>query len=158
MSQPPKPCSKCQGPMDAVELAPFTGEHGGVTVTVRQMPAVQCPQGHRRFLYPAFAALLMDLVKEPQQYGRAAEAVKKGLFKKHYHCAACDRELPADAAGTKSLELTATLKHADPFSVAVEVPVHRCACGQESVRARGEVADLAFKAIGHAYRAVDIHP
>ncbi|MHB8764160.1 MAG: hypothetical protein ACYDA8_07480 [Deferrisomatales bacterium] len=158
MSKPPAPCNKCKTEMTPVVLEPFGAEDGGLRLTVRGMPAVTCAQGHKRFLYPEFAALLMDLVRDPEQYQSLQAAVKKGLFKKRYHCGGCGEELPAAATGARKLELKAELKHSDPFRVAVEIPAYRCACGQESVHGPAEASQLAFKAIGHAYRGVDIHP
>lgn len=158
MSKPEKPCAKCKGEMKAVQLEAFHGEDGGVKLTIQGMPAVACDQGHRRFLYPEFAALVMDFVNDPDHYDIAEQGVKKGLFRKHYHCPGCGKELPEAASAAKRVEHEAQIKHADPFKVGAEVPVFRCGCGRESMHAREEVAHLAFKAIGHAYRSIDIHP
>lgn len=158
MAKPLAPCSKCKTEMSPVVLEPFGAEDGGVALTVRGLPAVTCAQGHKRFLYLEFAALLMDLLRDPDQYQSLPAAVKKGLLKKRYHCGGCGEELPAAATATRQVELKADLKHADPFQVSVEVPAYRCTCGKESVHDQLEVAEHAFKAIGHAFRAIDIHP
>jgi hypothetical protein len=158
MAKPEAPCSKCQSEMKPVVLEPFGAGEGGLLLDVRGMPAVACPKGHKRFRYPEFAALLMDLVRDPDQYKGLTAAAKKGLFKKRYHCAGCGAELPAAATGARRVEMKAELKRSDPFQVAVDVPVYRCACGKESAHGPDEASEFAFKAIGHAYRAIDIHP
>lgn len=159
MSKPQGPCSKCKGEMSVKALDTFSGEESGVKVTVRSMPAAVCPQGHKRFLYPVFAGGLMDHAVDPELYGATPEAVKKGLFTKRYLCPGCGNELPASPTGAKTAERLVELKHADPFDFTVSYPVYKCGgCGKEFLRSVEETGKLAMKAVGHAYRNVDIHP
>ena len=158
MSKPQSPCSKCQGAMSEKLLDPFEGEEAGLKLTIRSMPAVVCDQGHKRFVYPEFAALLMDFMMEPENFKFIPGAVKKGLFKKRFHCPGCDKELPESPTGSQTREVPVEIRKAEPFKVQFDVPVFKCGgCGKESIRTE-ETAQLAFKAIGHAYRATDIHP
>lgn len=159
MSKPVAPCSKCKGEMKTTHLETFSGEEGGVKVTIKAMPALACAQGHRRFVYPLFAGLLMDLAFEPDTYDFAYSSVKKGLFTKRFHCPGCGKELPASPTGNKSKELSPEFKNADPFSFTVDVPVYKCeGCGKDCIHPVEEVGKLANKAVGHAYRLADIHP
>lgn len=154
-----KPCSKCKGEMSGLVLDPFRGEQDGLKLSVHGMPCLVCGQGHKRFIHIEFAAQLMDLVMSPESYRGIPIARKKGLFKKHYHCPACDKELPESTTGQKAQEIVAELPKAEPFKVMVEVPVLKCGgCGTESIRSIDETAKLAFKAIDQAYRSIDIHP
>jgi hypothetical protein len=140
-------------------LDPFQGEEGGVKLTIHEMPSVTCEQGHKRFVHPEFAGLLMDLMASPETFQSIPSAVKKGLLKKRYHCPDCDMELPESPTGHQTQEVVAELRKAQPFRVLVEVPVFRCGgCGKESIQSAEEVAKRALKATGHAYRSIDIHP
>jgi len=154
-----KPCSKCKGEMSMQVLDPFHGKEGGMTLTVDGMPSLVCDQGHKRFIHLEFAADLMDLMSNPENFGSILGATKKGLFKKHYHCPRCDAELPESPNGSQRLELVAEIKKAEPFKVLVDVPVIRCeGCGKEVIRSVEETGKQAFKATEHAYRSIDIHP
>jgi hypothetical protein len=159
MSKPQAPCSKCKGEMSLTILDAFEGEEGNVKLTVQRMPAVVCAQGHRRFVYPEFAALLMDLMVSADTFASIPSAAKKGFLKKRFHCPDCDEELPAAPTGQQTLDVVAELKKSEPFTVRVEVPVLKCSdCGQECIQSAEEIGKLAFKATGHAYRSIDIHP
>jgi len=154
-----KPCSKCKGEMSPSIHEPFQGEEGGLTLTIRDMPYVVCAQGHKRFVSVAFAAELLDLMRSAEAFRDIPVATKKGLFKKSYLCTGCARELPESPTGQRSLEVAAELDKAEPFKVVVQVPVYKCGgCGREHLRSAEETGTLAFKAVDHAYRAIDIHP
>jgi predicted RNA-binding Zn-ribbon protein involved in translation (DUF1610 family) len=145
--------------MTVKPLDTISGEEGGVKVTIHAMPAAVCDQGHRRFVYPLFAGLLMDMSMDEDNYKFAPGAVKKGFFTKRYHCPDCGQELPGASTGRKSSEVEAALKHSDPFKFVVDVPVFKCAgCGKEAIQSLEEVGKLAKSAVGHAYRGADIHP
>lgn len=70
------------------------------------------------------------------------------------------RRLRAVAPGSKSeCALDAVFRNAAPFEVVVRVALYKCErCGREQVRSNEELADSAFKAISHGFRAADIHP
>jgi hypothetical protein len=140
-------------------LDTFHGEVGGVKLSFHEMPCVICEQGHKRFVHVGFAAELMDLMMSSETYGSVPSAVKKGLFKKRYHCPGCDMELPGSPTGHQRQEVTAEIRKAQPFKVLAEVPVFRCGgCGKESILSVEETAKSAFKATDQAYRSIDIHP
>ena len=159
MSKPLAPCSKCKGQMSMTIHEPFQGEEGGLSLTIREMPCVVCDQGHKRFINVGFAAQLLDLMANPETFQGIPGARKKGLFRKSYLCPDCARELPESPTGQRAQEVAAEIGKAQPFKVVLSIPVYKCSsCGGEHIRSADETASLAFKATGHAYRAIDIHP
>jgi hypothetical protein len=154
-----KPCKACGSETKVTTLGSFRGEEGTVAVMVNGMPALVCANGHKRFLYPEFVTRLMDFVAEPEKVAPQPPAVKRGLFKKHFHCSGCDAELPATPAKKSERELDATFKNAAPFKVVIQVALYKCGgCGREQVLSNEDVATSAFKAVAHGFRAADVHP
>jgi hypothetical protein len=120
---------------------------------------VVCGNNHKRFLYADFVPTLMDFVAIPERIAPQPPAVKRGLLKKHYYCSGCDTELPATPTGKAERALDANFKNAAPFKVMVRSALYHCPkCGRDQVRSNDELADTAFKAIAHGFRAIDIHP
>ena len=158
MTGPAKPCKACGTEMKVTALETFRGEEGPVAVVVNGMPALVCANNHRRFLYTEFVTRLMDLVADPEKVAPQPPAVKRGLFKKRYHCSRCDAELPDVPAGLLERELDASLKNADPFKVQVQLALYKCAgCGREQVLSNEEFSGAALKALTHGFRAADVH-
>jgi len=154
-----KPCKACGSATQVTTLGSFRGEEGTVAVTVNGMPALVCANGHKRFLYPEFVTRLMDFVAEPEKVAPQPPAVKRGLFKKHFHCSGCDAELPATPTKKSECVLDASFKNAAPFKVVVQVALYKCdGCGREQVLSNEDVATSAFKAVAHGFRAADVHP
>ena len=153
-----KPCKECGSETTVTTLGSFSGEEGPITVTVDGMPALVCAQNHKRFLYAEFVPTLVDFIADPEKIAPQPPAVKRGLLKKHYHCSGCGAELPADSTKKSERALDAIFKKAAPFKVVVRIALYECErCGREQVRSNDELADSAFKAIAHGFRAVDIH-
>lgn len=153
-----KPCKACGAETKVATLASFRGEEGPVAVIVDGMPALVCANDHKRFLYPEFVARLLDLAADPEKVASQPPAVKRGLFKKRFHCSGCNAELPEVPAGKAERALDVSLKNAAAFKVAVQVALHKCAaCGREQVRSIDEVVDSTLKAMTHGFRAADIH-
>ena len=158
MASATKPCKACGSELKVTTLGSFRGEEGPVAVMVNGMPALVCANDHKRFLYTEFVTRLMDFVADPEKVAPQPPAVKCGLFKKRYHCSGCDAELPATPAKKSECTLDANLKDAPPFKVVVQVALHKCeGCGREQVLSNEEVAESAFKAIAHGFRAADVH-
>lgn len=154
-----KRCKECGGEANVTTLGAFSGEEGVVAVEVDGMPVVACAKDHKRFLYPEFVAHLMDFVADPGKIAPQPPAVRRGLIRKRYHCSGCDAELPAAPGSRTESVLDAVFRNAVPFKVVVRVALHKCErCGREQVRSNEELADSAFKAITHGFRAADIHP
>ena len=158
MADASKPCRECGSATKVTTLGSFRGEEGTVAVIVNGMPALVCAKDHKRFLYPDFVTRLMDLVADPEQVAPQPPAVKRGLFKKRYHCSGCDAELPAVPTGKSERGLDAIFKNAAPFKVVVQVALYKCdGCGREQVLSNEDVAGSAFKAVAHGFRAADVH-
>ena len=158
MADASKPCRECGSATKVTTLGSFRGEEGTVAVIVNGMPALVCAKDHKRFLYPDFVTRLMDLVADPEQVAPQPPAVKRGLFRKHYHCSGCDAELPAVPKGKSERGLDASFKNAAPFKVVVQVALYKCdGCGREQVLSNEDVAGSAFKAVAHGFRAADVH-
>ena len=159
MASASKPCKTCGSETKITTLGSFRGEEGPVAVIVNGMPALVCAKDHKRFLYPEFVALLMDIVADAEKVAPQPPAVKRGLFRKRYHCNGCDAELPATSTKKSEQGLDASFKNAAPFKVVVQVALYKCeGCGREQVLSNEEVAASAFKAAAHGFRAADIHP
>ena len=159
MADASKPCRECGSATKVTTLGSFRGEEGTVAVIVNGMPALVCAKDHKRFLYPEFVTRLMDFVADPEKVAPQPPAVKRGLFKKRYHCSGCDAELPAVPTGKSERGLDASFKNAAPFKVVVQVALYKCeGCGREQVLSNEEVAGSAFKAVAHGFRAADVHP
>ncbi len=153
-----KPCKACGAETKITTLEPFRGEEGTVAVVVNGMPALVCANNHRRFLYTEFVTRLMDLVADPEKVAPQPAAVKRGLFKKRYHCSRCDAELPDTAAGIQDRELEASFRNADPFKILVQVALHKCAgCGREQLLSNEDFSGAALKAMTHGFRTADVH-
>ena len=154
-----KPCKTCSSATKVTTLGVFRGEEGPVAVMVSGMPVLVCAQDHKRFLSPDFVAQLMDFVADPEKVAPQPPAVKRGLFKKRYHCNGCDAELPPTPTKKAECTLDANFKNAAPFKVVVEVALYkREDCGREQVLSNEEVGESAFKAVAHGFRAADVHP
>lgn len=151
-------CNTCKAEMQLVRLEPFTGEEGDVRLTLRNMPALVCPEHHKRFVNAADAPKVMDGVLDTDNYGPVASATPKGWFKKHWYCADCAKELPESPDHAEHREIPVKLSDDTEVTAEVEFKVYRCSgCGKEQVHSVDEEAQRAFKAVAHAYRAIDIH-
>lgn len=158
MTGPTKPCTACGAELKAAALDMFRGVEGPAAVVVNGMPALICANGHKRFAYPEFVSQLMDFAAGAAIATPQPPAVKRGLFKKHYHCSACDAELPAAPTGKSERELEVSFKNATPFKLLIQVDLHQCAkCGREQVLSNEAVASASFKAMAHGFRAADVH-
>ena len=53
-------CMQCKGEMTMTVLDPIAGEDQGVGMRIERMPAMRCPEGHKRFVAPEFAVRMME--------------------------------------------------------------------------------------------------
>ena len=158
MTDTSKPCKACGADVKLAVLDMFRGTEGPVTVSVNAMPARVCANGHKRFAYPEFVSQLMDFTADAAMATPQPAAVKRGLFKKHYHCSGCDTELPAAPTGQSERELEVRFEKAAPFKLMVQVDLHKCAqCGREQVLSNEVAGTSAFKAIAHGFHDADVH-
>jgi hypothetical protein len=151
-------CKVCHGEMALRALGALAGEEHGVRMHIEGMPAMQCPEGHKRFVAPDFAVKLMDALLSAEPLAPLDAAGQKGLLKKHYVCPKCGQALEG-AGGSVEAKRVLQLNGLEAFGVQVELPKLRCAsCGQESVPPEKALADDLMKASVNASRAAEVEP
>ena len=159
MVNAPKRCSRCQGALALAVLEPFTGEESGVRMSVEGLPALSCPEGHRRFLAPDFPNHMMDALLGGEPLVPVPAAAQKGLLRKRLHCSNCGEPLEPQSAGDVEAVRMLEVKGSSPFGVRVEAPKFRCgACGKESALPQRVMLDALLKASVNGFRAARIDP
>jgi DNA-directed RNA polymerase subunit RPC12/RpoP len=159
MMNTPKRCSRCQGALGLAVLEPFSGEESGVRMSVEGLPALECAEGHRRFLAPDFPNHLMEALLTGEPLVPVPAAVQKGLLRKRYHCASCGQALEAQPDGDVEAVRVLEVKGSSPFGVRVEAPKFRCAaCGKESGMPERAMLDALLKASVNGFRTARIDP
>ena len=150
-------CKLCKGEMQLRALDPAAGEEHGVRMSIEGMPAMQCPEGHKRFVAPDFAVKMMEALLADEPLVPLDAAAQKGLLKKRYCCPKCGQAL--EGAGGVEAKRVLQLDGLEAFGVQVELPKLRCpACGQETVPPEKAVADGLMKASVQAFRAAQVEP
>jgi len=151
-------CKECKGVMTLRALEPIDGEQHGVRMRIEGMPAMQCAEGHKRFVAPEFAVKMMEALMA-ERLVPLDGAKQKGLLKKRYCCPGCGQELGADAHGRVETRRVLEMKGLEAFGVQVDLPKYRCAaCGRESVEPRDAMVDDLMKASVQAFRAAQVAP
>jgi len=151
-------CKECKGVMSLRALEPIDGEQHGVHMRIEGMPAMQCAEGHKRFVAPEFAVKMMEALMADKLVPLES-AAQKSLLKKRYCCPGCGQELRADGAGRVETRRVLEMKGLEPFGVQVDLPKYRCAaCGRESVEPRDAMVDDLMKASVQAFRAAEVAP
>jgi hypothetical protein len=159
MANGPKRCSRCQGGLGLAVLEPFSGEESGVRMRVEGLPALECAEGHRRFLAPDFPNHLMEALLSGEPLVPLPGAAQKGLLRKRLHCASCGEPLDAQPAGEVEALRVLEVKGSSPFGVRVEAPKFRCtACGKENALPERTLFDALLKASVNGFRAARIDP
>lgn len=155
----PKRCSRCQGALGLAVLEPFSGEESGVRMRVEGLPALQCAEGHRRFLAPDFPNHLMQSLLAGEPLVPVPAAAQKGLLRKRLHCASCGEPLGAQSAGDVEAVRVLEVRGSSPFGVRVEMPTFDCAaCGKKSALPERTLFDALLKASVNGFRAARIDP
>jgi DNA-directed RNA polymerase subunit RPC12/RpoP len=151
-------CKECKGLMSLRALEPIDGEQHGVHMRIEGMPAMQCAEGHKRFVAPEFAVKMMEaLLADPLV--PLEGAAQKGLLKKRYCCPGCGQELGAGDHGRVAAKRVLEMKGLNAFGVQVDLPKYRCAaCGRESVEPKDAMVDDLMKASVQAFRSAEVAP
>jgi DNA-directed RNA polymerase subunit RPC12/RpoP len=151
-------CKECKGLMSLRALEPIDGEQHGVHMRIEGMPAMQCAEGHKRFVAPEFAVKMMEaLLADPLV--PLEGAAQKGLLKKRYCCPGCGQELGAGDHGRVAAKRVLEIKGLNAFGVQVDLPKYRCAaCGRESVEPKDAMVDDLMKASVQAFRSAEVAP
>jgi DNA-directed RNA polymerase subunit RPC12/RpoP len=125
---------------------------------IEGMPAMQCAEGHKRFVAPEFAVKMMEaLLADPLV--PLEGAAQKGLLKKRYCCPGCGQELGAGDHGRVAAKRVLEMKGLNAFGVQVDLPKYRCAaCGRESVEPKDAMVDDLMKASVQAFRSAEVAP
>lgn len=135
----------------------MSGEEAGVRMRIDGMPALACAEGHRRFVVPDFAVKLMQALFDVEPFVPVAFAVQKGLLRKRYHCAACDRELEAETNNSIEAKHVVELKDTPAIAIRVEMPKFHCAaCARDSVLPEKALGEALMKASVHAFRSAAV--
>jgi hypothetical protein len=150
-------CKLCHGEMALRSLDPMAGEEHGVRLSIEGMPAMQCAQGHKRFVAPDFAVKLMQALVAQDKLVSLDAAAQKGLLRKQYCCPGCGQAL-ADG-GRVEAKRVLELNGLEAFGVQVELPKYRCpACGRESAPPEKAMVDDLMKASANAFRSAQVEP
>ncbi len=152
-------CKECKGEMTLRALEPLAGKEQDVSVKIERMPAMQCAQGHKRFVAPDFAVKMMNAFFADKNLVELDAAKEKGLLRKRACCPQCGQELDGAGAGTLQLKRNVELPGLEAFGVQVELPKYRCkACGRECVPPEKTVVDGLMKASASAFRSAQVSP
>ncbi len=149
-------CPICKSETVQSRLEAIRGEETPLALTVKGLPVLECPQGHRLFPQPDFPLLLLDhLLEQDEPELPASEA--KGLLFRHYHCTSCGAELGKAADYTHTFRVDIALADLPPFEVDLTLPVHRCdRCWREQLHSLKEVRSSTPAALAHAFKSAQI--
>jgi ribosomal protein S27AE len=151
-------CRLCHGEMALRALDALAGVEHGVRVSIEGMPAMQCPEGHKRFVAPDFAVKMMQALLADAKLVPLDAAAQKGLLRKKHCCPGCGQEL-AGNGGSVAAKRVLELDGLEAFGVQVELPKYRCpSCGHESVPPEKAVVDGLMKASANAFRSAEVEP
>lgn len=152
-------CTQCDGEMRLTLLGPIEGEEHGLHMKIEGLPALQCANGHTRFVAPGFPGKFLDGLLAAPQLVPLDSARTKGLLRRRYACPACGETLDTQQAQRVEADRSMEMDGMSRFGVHVDLPAYRCAsCGHECVEpSDAMVADL-MKASAHAFKAAHIAP
>ena len=151
-------CNRCRAETQITIVDSSEGEAEPLRIRLKDFPLRTCPDGHRQFVRPDFAAeLLLHLTEEDEPALPAGE--EKGLFMKKYLCEACGEALEPKPDHRHTFSIDIDLEDLDLFVVELSMPVYKCmACGKEQLHSLKEVRKLTPAAMAHAFEAADIPP
>lgn len=99
-------CSKCRAEL-VPSNADVAGSAGDVSVALRHLPSLSCPDGHERApTSPDFGEALLDAICSD---GGIPVVKRKGMLRKTALCPRCDAELPTETV-TASFEVALRLR------------------------------------------------
>lgn len=151
-------CRQCKAAMSLHPADPVCGEEGALKVTLIRLPALACPNTHRRFVNPEFPLTLLERVSG-RDIGTLPEGKKSGLLFKSYQCGACGAALEKGAGRRETFDFDVALGELPPFRVELETTLYACsACGKEQLRARDEIRRLLPAAMARAFKAANLKP
>ncbi len=147
-------CHVCDSEMSLCTLEAMEGEAHGLRMQIDGMPAMECPQGHKRFVTPDFAVKVMDALMQDADLVPLESASRRGLMRQRYCCPACSRNLDGGAHSHVEAKRVVELGGIESFGVSLEVPKFRCTSCRREYAPPGEVvAGDLIKASADAFRA-----
>ena len=158
MSSASVACKQCKAPMSLHPVDPVCGEEGALKVTLIQLPALVCPNTHRRFVRPEFPLTLLERVSGTD-LDTLPEGKKSGLLFKSYQCGGCSAMLEKEASRRETFDFDVMLEELPPFRVELEAPLYKCsACAREQLRTRDDLRKLLPAAMARAFKAANLRP
>jgi hypothetical protein len=152
-------CRQCSADTSLTRFDRLDGEDGGVRISIQGLTALDCANGHKRFLTPDFPLKFVETLLESDNLVSAPPAVEKGFFRKRAHCPDCGQELPGEPSATANAHTDVELAEAAPITVEVVLPLYRCpGCKQETTLPRQGVERGIMQAVANAFRSADIPP
>jgi DNA-directed RNA polymerase subunit RPC12/RpoP len=153
-----QPCPLCEAPLAHRKLPQFSGDEAPLRITLRAMPALQCPTSHTYFVKRAFPLWLTEHLLQDDEPGLPQARSSGTLFRK-YACAECGVRLARRADHRHSFWFDLSYEEGAPFAVELSMPVYRCAaCGREQLHSLAQLRKLTPAALVHAFKAAGIKP
>lgn len=151
-------CKQCGAGMSLQPLDPVCGEQGALKITLLRLPALVCPNMHRRFAMREFPIRLLERVAGRDMQELPAGKTS-GLLFKDYHCGTCGAALEKGDGREETFDFDVTLEELPPFRVELTLPLHKCtSCGTEQIRSLDKMQKLAPPAMAHAFKAAGLPP
>jgi len=151
-------CNRCHAETKLTIINFADGEANPLRIRLKEFPLRACPEGHRQFVRPDFAAELLQHLTEEDEPALPA-GKEKGLIIKKYLCESCGEALEPKPDHRHIFSIDVGLKNLEPFGVDLTMPVYKCSsCGKEQLHSLKEVRKLTPAAMAHAFEAANIPP
>jgi hypothetical protein len=152
-------CRQCSADAEIKRLGRLEGEDSGIRIVIQGLPALDCTNGHKRFLTPEFPLEFIERTMTSDGILTAEPAVEKGFFRKCAHCPACGSQLPDQAADASSHQVEVRMPEFEPVRVELAVPVYRCpSCSRQPTLPKAGVERGVMQAMANAFRSAGIAP
>lgn len=152
-------CTQCDGELRLTLLGPIEGQEHGLHLKIEGLPALQCSNGHTRFVAPAFPTRFLDELLADPNLVPLDPAAMKGLLRRRYCCPACGETLDTHEVKRVEADRALAFDGTSRFGVHVDLPAYRCAsCGHECVEPLDTLVSDLMNASAHAFRAAHIAP
>ncbi|MBX9812211.1 MAG: hypothetical protein K2Y16_11470 [Burkholderiales bacterium] len=151
-------CKRCEAGMRLQSIGAVSGEQGVLKVTFPQLPALVCPNGHKRFAVPEFPIILLDHLAGEDETSLPSGKTR-GLIFKDYRCGSCGAKLAGGDGQARTFGFDIRVKDIPAFRVELTAPVYKCpSCAKEQLRSLEEIQMLTAPAMAHAFEAAGLKP
>lgn len=151
-------CRQCRSAMTVQPVDPVFGEEGALKVVLMHMPAMICPNQHKRFVSADFARQLLDRVSG-ENMAQLPAAKAEGWLIKRYSCDGCGAKLDGGGGREESYDFSIAFPELPPMRIELTVPLEKCgACGREQVRNLVALRENLPAAMAHAFQAAGLRP